>query len=352
MGLMCARELSKRGLKVRVLERGVIGREASWAGGGILSPLYPWRSSSAIWQLSQRSGELYAKLALELLQETGIDSEWQQSGMLWLALSDLEEACAFLRSQALLFEVLEHQEIQRRWPLLVHREGKSLWVPSICQIRNPQLLKALKRKVAVSIEENTQVVGLKRRKDRVVAALTSKGEIEADVFIITQGAWSAQLRLNALKPRISPVKGQMLLFKATDDLLSCIVQRDEHYLIPRRDGRILVGSTVEAAGFDKRPSRLGYFRLYEFAIKTLPALEYFPVELHWAGLRPFAEDGIPYIGQHPELENLFYNCGHFRNGVTMAPAATELLVDLILGEPPKVDPSPYLPRNRRDQFFV
>ncbi len=351
MGLMCARELSKRGLKVKVLERGAIGCEASWAGGGILSPLHPWRSPQAIWQLSQKSGDLYAKLALELLKETGIDSEWQQSGMLWLTLKDLEEACAFCKSHGLEFEVLNSQEIQRRWPCLSVPQGKSLWIPRVCQIRNPRLLKALKYAVensGVCIEENTPVIAFRRRKDRIVAVMTPRGEIKADVFVITQGAWSAQFEVKAFKPRIFPVKGQMLSFRANPEMLNIMVQRDEHYLIPRRDGRILVGSTVEAAGFDKRPSRLGYVRLYEFATETLPNLKYFSVELHWAGLRPAALNGIPYIGQHPELENLFYNCGHFRNGVTMAPAAIQLLVGLIFGELPEVDPSPYLPKNRRE----
>ncbi len=167
------------------------------------------------------------------------------------------------------------------------------------------------------------------------------------MFIVTAGAWVSSLQLDGLwQPDIRPVKGQMLLIEALPSILSVMVQSGEHYLIPRRDGRILVGSTVEQAGFDKRPTQLAYRRLHEFALKTLPCLQAFPIEMHWAGLRPYAPQGIPYIGRHPQLLNLYYNCGHFRNGVAMGPAAARLLKDLILGRTPIVDPGPYLPENR------
>ena len=116
---------------------------------------------------------------------------------------------------------------------------------------------------------------------------------------------------------------------------------NEHYLIPRRDGKILVGSSVEYSDFDKFTTEQIKQQLTEFALKVFPALAAYPLINHWAGLRPASPNGIPYISRHPEIENLSVNAGHFRNGLTMAPASAELLVDLILKRPPKIDPQPF-----------
>jgi glycine oxidase len=133
----------------------------------------------------------------------------------------------------------------------------------------------------------------------------------------------------------------MLLFDAKPDLLNHIVLEGDHYLIPRRDGKILAGSSVEYTGFDKSVTEAMKTQLYDFATRLLPALKNFPVSKHWAGLRPGTEHGIPYITIHPEIENLSINAGHFRNGLTMAPASAQLLADLILKRPPQVNPAPY-----------
>nr|BAL52860.1 glycine oxidase [uncultured Gammaproteobacteria bacterium] len=348
MGLLCARELSASGWQVKIVDRSAIGQEASWAGGGILSPLYPWRQPEPIQQLTLGSGRDYAELVKEL-QSTGIHPELQQCGMLWLDLEDLSAACAWCRRHGIVFEILDRREIEKRFPG-VRSTKEAFWVPGISQIRNPRLLKALKRDCqlhGVAFEEKTPVVGWRRRGTEIISAITPKGEIRADVFVVTAGAWSARWSKDLLwQPRIRPVKGQMLLVQAEPGILTTMVQHGEHYLIPRLDGRILIGSTVEEAGFDKRPTKEAYQGLYRFAIDTLPSLRHFPVELHWAGLRPAAPSGIPYIGRHPRFDNLYYNCGHFRNGVTMGPAATKLLSAWLLKQEPDFDPNPYLPENR------
>lgn len=349
-GLLCARELSAGGWRVQVLERGAIGHEASWAGGGILSSLYPWRQPGPIERLSLWGGRHYAELSEALDLETGIDPQWQQCGMVWLGLKDFEAAGRWCQRHGIDWDSLNARAIETHWPGLRVPAGKSLWIPGIAQIRNPRLLKALQqdlRQRGVVLKENTPVSSWCRRGERIVSVRTPNGEAFADVFIVTAGAWSSQWQIDGLwQPSIRPVKGQMLLVKARQGILRTMVQRDEHYLIPRMDGRILVGSTVEEAGFDKRPTEPAYRRLYGFALETLPILKAFPIEIHWAGLRPAAPLGIPYIGRHPQLLNLYYNCGHFRNGVVMGPAAARLLTDLILGRTPILDPGPYLPENR------
>ncbi|MCX8050132.1 MAG: glycine oxidase ThiO [Methylohalobius sp.] len=349
-GLLCARELVQSGCQVEIVERGQIGREASWAGGGILSPLYPWRQPAAIERLTQSSGQHYAELSQALKQATGIDPQWQQCGMLWFSLRDLEAAIKWCQKRKIAWQILSPKEVAELQPGIEVQESQALWIPEISQIRNPRLIKSLQqdlRQCGVILKENTPVLGFVRSRERIAAIKTSNGKIEADVFIVTAGAWSSSWQIEeAWQPDIRPIKGQMLLIKAKPNLLRLIVQCDEHYLIPRLDGRILVGSTVEDSGFDKRPTRPAFEELYAFALKTLPILKCSPVELHWAGLRPKAPGGIPYIGRHPEIANLYYNCGHFRNGVAMGPEAAKLLADLVLNRETNIDPQAYLPKNR------
>jgi glycine oxidase len=115
----------------------------------------------------------------------------------------------------------------------------------------------------------------------------------------------------------------------------------DQYLIPRRDGKILAGSTVEQDDFDKTTTAEARNRLNAFAVNLLPSLKNFPVINHWAGLRPGTEHGIPYIAKHPEVGNLFINAGHFRNGLAMGPASAQLMVDIVLERTPQVTPAPY-----------
>ncbi len=348
-GLLCARELLGAGCQVTLLERGPVGREASWAGGGILSPLYPWRQPEPIQRLSAWSQRCYPRLVEELRQRTGIDAEYRRCGMLWLEPADLEAAIAWCQRWKVPCQISTIAEVRNRQPGLAVTRGRHLWIEDIAQIRNPRLLKALRAELeseGAELLEETPLVGWRRDGDRIVAAVTPEGPVTGEVFVVTAGAWSGQLCVGDWHPRIRPVKGQMLLIHAVSGLLRTMVQQGDRYLIPRSDGRILVGSTVEEAGFDKRPTRQGYQRLIHFARECLPILAEYPVELHWAGLRPAAPEGIPYVGRHPELENLYYDCGHFRNGVVMAPAAARLLADLVLGRPPILDPEPFLPCRR------
>lgn len=351
-GLLAAKELADTGAQIGLLDRGPIGREASWAGGGILSPLYPWRQPPSIYRLCQWSQRYYPRLSENLYKITGIDPQWRKCGMLWLNLDDREDALQWCRNQRIQAEDLSAREINSLQPGLVIPGGSpNLWLPEIAQIRNPRLVKALKQYLMnekrVRLLENCPVRNWKLENGRMAALETPQGSISAETIIFSAGAWSAQWRQSAIwQPEIRPVKGQMLLFRAPQGMLKIMVQSTDHYLIPRQDGRILVGSTVEESGFDKRPTRKAYERLIRFALETLPDLKNHPVELHWAGLRPASPNGIPYIGPHPQLSNVYYNCGHFRNGVVLGPASARLLADLILGRNPMVDPDPYLPRNR------
>jgi glycine oxidase len=225
-----------------------------------------------------------------------------------------------------------------------------LWFPTIAQARNPRLLKALKTflvQQGVNFIENCTVTEIVQKNNQIHSISTSIGVLAVKHLIIAAGAWSGELTEPLFptavfqKPQIMPVKGQMLLFQAQPDTLSHIVLDDDHYLIPRRDGKILVGSSVEYAGFDKSSTEQTKSKLKTFAFALFPTLKDFSLIAHWAGLRPGTEHGIPYIDTHPEIENLSINAGHFRNGLTMAPASAKLMADLILKRSPDIDPLPY-----------
>jgi glycine oxidase len=140
---------------------------------------------------------------------------------------------------------------------------------------------------------------------------------------------------------VHPVRGQMLLFKTKPGLIKRMVLEENRYVIPRRDGRVLFGSTIEEAGFDKSTTEQARTELSAIARERFPVLKDYPIEHHWAGLRPGSPAGVPYICRHPELENLYINAGHFRNGVVLGPASARLAADLIIGRKPVVDPVPY-----------
>jgi glycine oxidase len=345
IGLLTARELYNAGATVTVIDKGQMGNESSWAGGGILLPLYPWRQDQAITQLVTQSLGLYSALASQLLEETGIDPEWNPCGLLITKNPDISAALKWCNQNNIALEEAEHKLYG-----LDTTPVNPLWLPNIAQIRNPRLVKSLKQDLlqkGIRLIENCQITALHLDNNRVTAIESSEGNFPINELIITAGAWTpglmAQLfpTIRDSKPQISPVKGQMLLFAAKPDTLRTIVLDGEHYLIPRLDGHILAGSTVEADTFDKSTTDEAKDQISNFALKLLPTLNNYPLVKHWAGIRPGTPNGVPYIDRHPEINNLSINAGHFRNGLAMAPASAQLMVDLILNRPTSVDPEPY-----------
>jgi glycine oxidase len=352
-GMLVARELAAAGAHVTLLEKGELGREASWAGSGILSPLYPWRYPDAVTALSRWSQDRFPDFAAELAEETGIDPEWLPSGFLIAEGTETAEALSWARRHGVAVESLPAEGLIELEPGLV-TAGDGLWLPEVAQIRNPRLVKAMVRSLAlrgVSVRTQTEVVAFAEQCDRVTGVRTRDELLPAEGVVMTAGAWTAEL-LGPLAAdwHIAPVRGQMLLFHAAPDQVRRIVMRGDHYLVPRRDGRVLAGSTLEYVGFDKSTTAEAHETLYKAAAALIPALAHCPVERHWAGLRPGSAEGIPLICEYPERHGLYINTGHFRNGIVTGPASARLLVDLMLGRPPCVDPSPYRPPARQDRL--
>ena len=353
MGLLTARELRRAGASVTVVERGATGQESSWAGGGILSSLYPWRDPQAVTALIRWSQEHYPLLARRLADETGLDVEWLQNGLMVLDADEQTYALTWARQSGAKLNLINRAEMLQHEPQLgATTVTEALWLPDIAQVRNPRLLKALRQSLLASgvvIKEHAEINGLiTSRAGHIEGVETASGSIMASKVVVTAGAWSDSLLKNiefySQLSQVVPVRGQMILFRAIPELVTRIVVHKDHYIIPRRDGRVLAGSTVEYAGFDKSTTEYALTQLREMALALVPELSHYEIEHHWAGLRPglaLARGGVPYIGEHPGVAGLFVNTGHFRNGVVMAPASARLLADIIFERTPIIDPAPY-----------
>jgi glycine oxidase len=159
--------------------------------------------------------------------------------------------------------------------------------------------------------------------------------------VIASGAWSARFKVTQSSVDVIPVKGQMVMYKGAPGLLTRMILSQGHYVIPRRDGRILAGSTLEKIGFDKNVSSSAFDELHQAAVSLVPLISQLPVERQWAGLRPGTENGIPYICRHDDITGLYIHAGHYRNGIVLGAASAELMADIILEREPWCDIRPY-----------
>ncbi len=335
VGLACARILLQAGYRVTLVERGEVGREASWAGGGILSPLCPWDYREPVTRLALRGMEMFGEAAAALHAATGIDTEYQRSGMLVLPpfQSALAEQWCAQHSFA-----LQQVNLADYFPGMrgAGMRGEGMLLPDVAQVRNPRLMQALRKHVEMlggTILEHREVQKFEIAGERVVALHTTQGRLTADAYIVAAGAWSrALLGEHALNIDIRPIRGQILLLKFDAPPFRQILLRENLYLIPRRDGHVLVGSTLEDVGFDKSITAAARDDLLGRVRELFPDWRDSEPVQHWAGFRPGSPDNIPTIGRHPELANLYVNSGHFRYGVTMAFASAELLLNEIEGK--------------------
>lgn len=348
IGLLLARELAEASIEVMLVERGALAGESSWAGGGIVSPLYPWRYTPPVTALASWAQAFYPRLCAQLLAETGLDPEYTESGLLMLDAEDEDEALAWSTRYGRRAERVDAATARDLQPGISPDTRSAVWMPSVAQVRPPRLTAALaaslRRRASVRLVEGCEVRGFARQEGRLTALETSRGRIGGAQFVLCAGAWSGGLgqQLGVALP-IEPVRGQMLLFAAGPAELRRMVMRQGKYLIPRRDGRVLVGSTLEQVGFDRLPTAAAYAQLHAAALQILPALADYALEAQWSGLRPGSPKGVPFIGRLPGFDNAWIDAGHFRNGVVLAPAATRLLADLLLARAPILDPLPYAP---------
>lgn len=291
IGLATAWELHRRGLRVEIFDTPVGRLQASWAGGGILSDLPPGSADARLQPLLADSLERYPAWCEALREASGIDPQYWRCG--------------------------------------AHIRQGDLELPSVAQVNNPRLLKSLRQALTlqgVAIHPHT-VNEILIRAGRVVGVQATGQSLACDRVVVAAGAWSA--RLIPQLP-VTPIKGEMLLYRARPGLLDHIRLDDDFYLVPRRDGRILAGSTVEPSGFEPLPTVSARVLLHRKACALLPELARVSIEDHWVGLRPGSPQGLPSIGAAPQAAGLFLNTGHYRLGITLAPGSACLLADRML----------------------
>lgn len=325
VGMMTALELSRRQWDCTILEKGECGKESSWAGGGILSPLYPWNEHEAIHALAVYGQKFYPAFTEQIKMDTDVDAECIPSGMLYVLPDDTAKIVTWLEERKILFEWkdarFENESVQ------------GIFLPQTMQIRPPRLNRGLKQWLlqnGITILENEPVQQLHIKNSRLQSIETYKRTLEADAVVIACGSWTnSVLNLLGYSIDIKPVKGQIIALQTEPNLLPSMMIYQSCYLIPRNDGLVLVGYTIEDQGFDKSTSEQVKQNLLHKSYKMCPALQEFSVTHHWAGLRPGTSRLTPYICKLPDIEGVYLNTGHFCCGLTLAPASARFMVDLM-----------------------
>lgn len=348
IGLSVAMRLAQAGLRVRAFERGQAGREASWAAAGVLDPGSVARTD-ALAALRRRSASMYPAFAAEIHELSGIDPEFLACGGLDLIEDDNQERAAEREVAAARHTSAgahatgavsrwSARELIAAEPALSPRVRGCLWKPGVAQVRNPRLMKGLAaacRRLGVTIDEGVEVRRIDARDGPAVVVTGDGDRVPSGMIVLAAGAWSSQIESADALPGVTvhPVRGQIVLLDGGAARLTHVVQSGKRYLVPRRDGKVLVGSTEEHdSGFDKRNTAAGVAWLLEFALRVAPPLRDATLAGMWSGLRPHTPEGRPRIGRTGGAANVIVATGHFRSGLILAPVTAEIVLRLARGE--------------------
>ncbi|NNJ24498.1 NAD(P)/FAD-dependent oxidoreductase [Alienimonas chondri] len=365
IGLSCGVELGRRGRSVTVLERGEVGAQtgpASWAGAGMLPPASLELAVTPRDRLRALSHARWDDWAAALREETSVEIGYSRRGSLHVSHPNLggefasgQEAEAYvtsLQQVGVRAARLRPDDGRLHAPGLSRDVSELIRVPAAGQVRNPRLLRALRGAGhgMVEVREGVPVRSLRRSGGRIVGVTTETGErIDAGAVLICGGAWTGGLLADAgFAAPVRPVRGQIALLRTRPGLFSATIECGRRYLVPRTDGRLIVGATQEEAGFHATTTAGGLAELLDFARTLAPVLEEATVERCWAGLRPGTPDGNPLLGRVPQADGEPYNrlllaAGHFRDGLQQSPGTAAILADLIEGNAPAISLDGFAP---------
>lgn len=342
IGLSIARELKREEIsKITILERGEIGRESSYAAAGMLAPNAETDKIDDFFHFCNRSNQLYPHFSEELLNETGIDIELERSGTFYLALRDadveeIRQRYEWQKSAGLNVERLSAAEIRQAEPFISPDVREGLFFPGDWQVENRKLIAALTKYAElndINIVTNAEVKSLLKDGEKVVGAETNSGKYFADKIILTTGAWTSLIAVPGLKlPYVKPIRGQILSYQTVKRLFFHVVYSPRGYIVPRLDGKIVAGATVEDVGFENQTTEAGINYICENAAEIAPNLANLEISEKWSGLRPFAADGLPILGGFPQAKNLYIATAHYRNGILLTPLTAQIMAEKITGD--------------------
>jgi glycine oxidase len=349
IGCSIAWRLGQAGLRVIVVERGSIGGEASWAAGGILSPLAEADDPDDFFHLCAASRALYPDFVGELREASGMDIEYRTDGTIYLALTnedeeELENRWRWQHGIGLNVKRLKAACVHKIEPVISDRLRWALKFPDDHQIDNRRLIRALEtacRRVGVAFLTHTEVISLSHDGKQVRGVFTPQNELKAKTVIVAAGAWSTLIGARRDEPElarsfsIDPIRGQMLAIEMADRPLNHIVYSRRAYLIPRHSGYVIAGSTVEEAGYDARVTAGGIGSIIQRALEIAPPLADRVIVETWAGLRPKVNracfrDQWPVLGEDEVISGLIYATGHYRNGILLTPITARAISELVL----------------------
>jgi len=321
IGLTCAYLLAKEGFAVEVLDRGELGQEASWAGAGIIPPGNSSHAATPLDRLRAIGSEQFPTLSNELRELTGIDNGYLRCGGIEFLDAGDREALNLWANEGIVFERLTLSTLRDCEPSIGDAPAEAFLLPDCAQVRNPRHLKALIaacKRLGVRLSPHTPVTDF--RADEVGRVL------------IAAGAWSQVLLARSGGIPVQPVRGQIVLLRTPTPLISRVLMFGKHYLVPRSDGRLLVGSTEEPeAQFEKANTPRAVAELTAFATRLVPALSSAEWERCWSGIRPGTTDGLPLIGPVPGMDNIYVATGHFRAGVQLSIGTAQVITELFTG---------------------
>ncbi len=340
IGLSIARALRKRGVSgITILESGQIGKEASFAAAGMLAPQSETDEIDDFFRFCNESNQTYPKFAKDLFDETGIDVELDQSGTLYLAFTktdviQIRKRFELQKAAGLSVEMLTAQQVKRTEPFVSPDVLEGLFFENDWQVENRKLLLALQKfakENKINLVEDSKIESLLVENEEVSGAATFEHTFTANHVILATGAWTSLIKSDEISlPKVKPIRGQMMSFHTAKRLFSKVIYTPRGYIVPRKQGRILAGATVEDVGFEKEVTEQGIESVKFAAMEISPSLANLPTDEVWSGLRPFCADGLPILGRFPQCGNLLIANAHYRNGILLAPLTAEIIADEIV----------------------
>jgi glycine oxidase len=338
IGLSIAWELTKHGASVTILDKQQFGQESSWAGAGIIPPMPAHvLLDSPLDQLFQYSRRLHPEWSQELLDLTGIDNEYWSCGAWYIADSPAELSELTELRQA--WNHWQATEAQREASAEYSGYTQSIYQPHEAQVRNPRHLQALLvacQKAGVQLVADQTTTAIQSNATEVCVTTTTQSYSAAHL-VLAAGAWTNQLTAQlGYQIPVKPLRGQIVLMQSDPGTLQHVINQGPCYIVPRQDGKVLIGSTEEDVGYDKMNTDIAIEQLTRFALRLVPSLQRATILKSWAGLRPMSATGTPLIGLMPAQERIWLATGHHRQGVALSPATAKLLANLLCQQPTEV----------------